>query len=67
MFKSQHGRTYHMRIVHLNTNSRPVDIGHHIPQSAESSNGGGLGVAPTANNWGPISKRINHPHLTGMY
>lgn len=58
-----------MRAVHLNTNSRPVNIGHHISQarSAESSNGDGLGAAPAANDRGPISERIKHPHLTGMY
>ena len=56
-----------MRAIHLNTNSCPVNVGHQISQSAESSEGAGLGVVLTANNQGPISKRIKHPHLTGMY
>jgi hypothetical protein len=58
-----------MCAIHLNTNSHLVNVSHHISQtwSAESSNGGGLGVAPTANNQGPISKRVKHSYLTGIY
>ena len=55
-----------MRAVHLNTNSRPVNVNvDHIPQSAQSSNSGG--AAPIANNQGPINEKIKHPRLTGVY
>ena len=65
MFKSQHGRTYHMRAVHLNTNSRPINVDRNRSQSPQSSNDDRL--APTANERGPASKRVEHPRLTGMY
>lgn len=64
-FKSQHGRTYHMRAVHVNTNSRPININRNRSQSPQSSNDDRL--EPTANERGPASKRIKHPWLTGMY
>jgi len=64
-FKSQNGCTYHMHAIHINTNSRPVNVGHHISQSSQPSDGDR--VAPTANNRGPINKRIEHPYLTGMH
>ena len=54
-----------MRSVHVNTNSRPVNVGRHISQSPHPSDGGG--VAPTANNQGRTNERIKHPHLTGMH
>jgi hypothetical protein len=26
MFKSQHGHTYHIRMVHLNTHNQPINV-----------------------------------------
>ena len=63
-FKSNNGRTYHMRTVHDNTNSRPVNPVRHRSQSPQPPDGGGLEAAPAAND---LRERIKHPHLTGMY
>lgn len=59
-FKSQNGRTYHMRSVHDNSNQQPVDVEE--IQENENTHPGDL----PANDGGSLAQRIEHPHLTGM-
>lgn len=48
-FRSQHGRTYHFRATHVNTNSRPIEVP----------------VEPAVNPLNSRAQRKEHPHLTG--
>jgi hypothetical protein len=52
-FKSQHGRTYHFRVFHTNSNLQSN------PRQQEST----LKLPQVPQQQG--SKRIEHPHLTG--
>jgi len=80
VFKSQHGRTYHIRAVHTNFNSlsfnREHDQGHHAAeQDGESVDSCQWDTVPLDNNAAPSDggesesavrgERIQHPHLTG--
>ena len=58
-FRSQHGRTYHMRAVHNNSNKHTVNVGD------AGMAGGSSNQASVANNHGPGKQRIEHPHLRG--
>jgi hypothetical protein len=67
-FKSQHGRTYHIRAVHTNSNVRE----HHNPEGPtlaqtdnEDVDNDGHSLDLTERR-GPVAQRIEHPHLTGM-
>jgi hypothetical protein len=73
LFRSQHGRTYYMCVLHVNLNKHTVNpedpcngdgpYGSHARQSDESN---GDGDAPMADNCGPGKQQIKHPHLSGM-
>lgn len=60
-FKSQNGRTYHMRTIHVNSNKQPVNIEQ--IRGDEDRHHRGL---PTDDGV-PVARnvRIEHPHLTG--
>lgn len=63
-FKSQHGRTYHIRAVHTNSNLRE----HHFqePHNLEGPDLAQMDSEGGDEHQGPIAQRIEHPHLTGM-
>ena len=50
-----------MRTVHVNSNKQPVNIEQ--VQEDEDRHHGGL----PGNDGGPLTQRIEHPHLTGTY
>jgi hypothetical protein len=80
-FKSQHGRTYHIRAVHTNFNSRSINreddqgLGHHEQDDvhrltdAGSADGwdtqAGTASVPLDKNTVCGGERIQHPYLTG--
>ena len=72
MFKSQHGRTHHMRAMHLNTHKRQVnpineEIRNH-PSDSDSEDIMAVDSETLSSNRGPSlpwMTRIEHPHLTG--
>lgn len=66
-FKSQHGRTYHIRAVHTNSNVRE----RHNPEGknqerADSEDEDDNHTLDLAEHHAPVTQRIEHPHLTGM-
>jgi hypothetical protein len=77
-FKSQHGRTYHIRAVHTNFNSLTIDREHDPSQGHDeqdeasayrltntgSADGWDTGTVPLDNN-AVRGERIQHPNLTG--
>ena len=69
MFKSQHGRTYHIRAVHTNTNIRE-HANPEGPNQAQTGSDDGIlsDLADSEHDQGPrlLAQRIEHPHLTGM-
>ena len=75
MFKSQHGRTHHMRAMHHNTHGRPanpIDQEIQYPHyeddfnDALSSHSDSEDMAVDSEIL-PQRNRIEHPHLTGMF
>lgn len=66
-FKSQHGRTYHIRVVHINPNSHPVNMEHE--QGHDGLDDAHSESTDNANEHGTIQlhQRIEHSHLTGVY
>src|ERR1700755_3175394 len=78
-FKSQHGRTYHIRAVHTNFNSLPINRGHDqgLGHYHELEQDGVYGLTETrsTDSWDTMpldngtvhtgSERILHPYLTG--
>ena len=81
-FKSQHGRTYHIRAKHLNTHGRTANFErqneqenwfHRIDDAvdgAQTSDIEGSAIAPNNEINDPgraVPQRIEHPHLNGMF
>ena len=85
-FKGQHGRTHHIRAMHLNTNHRTINAEHLTAQenedrhsddafqvdgahSLESPDIESAGPLPNNANNGPppLSRRIEHPDLNGVF
>jgi hypothetical protein len=73
-FKSQHGRTYHMRAVHTNFNSLSVnrehDQGHHEPEEdTDTRSTDSRDTVPLDNSAVRVrsdaGEKILHPYLTG--
>ncbi len=66
-FKSQHGCTYHVHIMHTNSNVRECADPEGTNQAQGGSEDGdddhSVGLA---DRHGPVAQRIEHPHLTGM-
>jgi len=80
-FKSQHGRTYHICAIHLNTHGCTTNVEcrneqeneyHHIDDpvdSAQAPDTESMGLPPNneVNDLGrALLWRIEHPHLNGM-
>jgi len=80
-FKSQHGRTYHICTIHLNTHGHTTNVEcrneqeneyHHIDDpvdSAQAPDTKSTGLPPNneVNDLGhTLPQRIEHPHLNGM-
>jgi len=77
MFKSQHGRTHHICVMHLNTHNHTINRDHWNAQEnshnddtfgdAHFSDIENAGPLPNLNDepGRPLPKRIEHPHLNG--
>ena len=66
-FKSQNALTYHIRVVHTNSNVRRPASPEGPDQERADSEGGDDGHSmDLADRRGPVARRIEHPHLTGM-
>jgi hypothetical protein len=65
-FKSQHGRTYHIRAIHVNTNRRNQD---HNPSNIDDIHFIDNLTEQTREAAATLGKgsRKEHPYLTGMY
>jgi hypothetical protein len=61
-FKSQHGRTYHIRAVHTNSNAQ---VGPNQAQ-ADSEIGDDNHSLDLTERRVRVARRIEHPHLTGV-
>ena len=67
-FKTQRGRTYHIRTVHSRPLDHPDDVQHddqehddqHFQDNFDNEN-----IAVTDNGMHPVEQRKDHPHLTG--
>jgi hypothetical protein len=76
-FKSQHGRTYHIRAVHTNFNSLSINrehdqgLGHQhheqndIHRLTDTGSADSWDTVPLDNSTVRSSERILHPYLTG--
>ncbi|KAH8979760.1 hypothetical protein EDB92DRAFT_1937270 [Lactarius akahatsu] len=64
-FRSQRGRTYHIRTVHTNSNNRPVNPERMARAASEVSDDDHS--VNLANRRGPAAQRIEHPYLTGNF
>ncbi|KAI0295051.1 hypothetical protein B0F90DRAFT_1811552 [Multifurca ochricompacta] len=67
-FKSQHGRTYHIRSIHANSNAHSDTGPRQDPSSVTPLHQNGLDYqdVPPYSSSGPSRKRIEHAHLTAV-
>ena len=79
-FKSQHGRTYHIRVMHLNTHNQPINVELNRQQNVDPDSDDaldnayfsdvaseGTGLLPNNDPGHPLSQRIKHPQLNCMF
>lgn len=66
-FKSQHGRTYHIRAVHVNSNTLNRRRQDDNPPNGNTEDG--THFTNDLSEYGPsaVSQRKEHPYLTGLY
>jgi hypothetical protein len=77
-FKSQHGRTYHIRSVHAASNFNLIDMDNGEVSANDEANGDAVDMAnasdrdeaqaPSPSKTGRASgQRIEHPRMTGIF
>ena len=79
-FKSQYGRTYHIRALHLNTHNQGINIEWNGHQNVDPHSDDVLndaysldiaseisGLLPNNDPGRPPLQRIEHPQLNGMF
>ena len=72
MFRSQHGCTYHMRVMHHNTHKRPLAVNSideeiQYPHNEVESNDTLFSHSDLEDMEVPQRTQIEHPHLTDMF